>query len=78
MFFDFFFVVVVLKMEGVSYRGRVLIEVNMDIGKPPAQRYEDIKIVDLNKLSVSGILCNYSLFFSLWLYIPCLNASFKS
>ena len=47
-------------MEGVSFRGRVLLEVNMSIGKPPAQRFEDIKIVDLKKLSVSCDHCNDS------------------
>ena len=39
-------------MEGVAYRGRVMLELNMELGKLPTQRYEDIKIVDLNKLTV--------------------------
>ena len=29
-----------------------MIEMNMEIGKLPTQRYEEIKIVDLNKLAV--------------------------
>ena len=40
-------------MEGIAYRGRVMIELNMEIGKAPTQKYEDIKIVDINKLTVS-------------------------
>ena len=46
-------------MEGVSYRGRVLLEVNMSIGKPPTHKYEEIKIVDLNKLAVSNEYFRY-------------------
>ena len=34
-----------------------MVELNMEIGKQPGQRYEEIKIVDLNKLTVSHVTC---------------------
>ena len=34
-----------------------MVELNMEIGKQPGQRYEEIKIVDLNKLTVSHMTC---------------------
>ena len=52
-------------MEGVCYRGRVMIEMNMEIGKLPTQRYEEIKIVDLNKLAVRKTLCIISYHYTL-------------
>lgn len=35
----------------MAYRGRVLVEVEMTLGKLPAAKTEDIKIVDLKKLA---------------------------
>ena len=32
-----------------------MVELNMEIGKQPAQRYEDIKIVDINRLTVNPL-----------------------
>ena len=40
-------------MEGVAYRGRVMVEINMELGKLPTQRVEDVKIVDQKKLTVN-------------------------
>jgi hypothetical protein len=39
------------KIEGVSYRGRVMVQLFMEIGKLPSHRIEDIKIADINKLT---------------------------
>ena len=46
----------VLQIEGVAYRGRIMVEVGMEIGKHPTTRVEEIKIVDQNKLTVCGFL----------------------
>ena len=40
-------------MEGVAYKGRVMVEVSMDTGKLPSQKCENIKDVDVKNLDVS-------------------------
>ena len=42
-------------MEGIAYRGRVLLEINMEIGKLPNEKIVDLKVSDLNKLAVSSM-----------------------
>ena len=37
----------------MSYRGRVMVEVNMEKDKDPTPSYEDVKERDMNKLTVS-------------------------
>ena len=49
-------------MEGVAYRGRVMVEINMELGKLPTQRVEDVKIVDQKKLTVSIVLYSRHLY----------------
>lgn len=54
-------------MEGVAYRGRVMVEINMELGKLPTQRVEDVKIVDQKKLTVNIMIFQVSLlYFSLF------------
>lgn len=39
------------QIEGVAYRGRVMVEVEMSLGQLPTTKTEDIKIVDLKRLT---------------------------
>ena len=41
----------VLQLPGVSYRGRIMIELDVQVGKLPTERNEKIKMV---KLKVAG------------------------
>ena len=38
------------QIEGVSYRGRVMVEVDMTMGELPTTKIEEIKIVEQNKI----------------------------
>ena len=46
-----------LQLPGVSYRGRIMIELGMEIGKLPTDQNEKIKLVDQRKLTVGGYVC---------------------
>ena len=43
-----------LQLPGVSYRGRIMVEIDVNIGSLPTERHEDIKLVEQKKLTVSG------------------------
>ena len=43
-----------LQLPGVSYRGRIMIELDVQVGKLPTERNEKIKVV---KLKVGGYVC---------------------
>ena len=47
------------QIEGVAYRGRVMVEINMELGKLPTTRVEEIKIVDQKKLTVCASSTTY-------------------
>ena len=42
-----------LQIEGVAYRGRVMVEVDMSLGKLPTDKHEEIKIADQKRIAVS-------------------------
>ena len=44
----------ILQLPGVSYRGRIMVEIDVNIGNLPTERHEDIKLVEQKKLTVSG------------------------
>lgn len=48
--------------KGVAYRGRVMVEVEMTLGKLPTAKTEDIKIFDLNRLAPYLTRSNYKLY----------------
>ena len=51
-----------LQLPGVSYRGRIMVEIDVNIGSLPTERHEDIKLVEQKKLTVSGYVamnCTY-------------------
>ena len=41
-------------MEGVAYRGRIMVEVNLETGKLPSKKKENIKSIDIRNLEVSN------------------------
>ena len=47
---EFFVCLFVYQIEGVAYRGRVMVELEMNIGSLPTTRKEEIKIVDQKRI----------------------------
>ena len=41
------------QIDGVSYRGRVMVEVEMTLGNLPTDKHEEIKIQDQKRIAVS-------------------------
>ena len=46
------------QIEGVSYRGRVMVEVETSLGTLPTRNHEEIKLADRNKVKVRGMWVN--------------------
>jgi len=46
------------QIEGVSYRGRVMVEVETSLGTLPTRNHEVIKLTDRSKVKVRGMWVN--------------------
>ena len=48
-----------MQYEGVAYRGRVMVEVEMQLGQLPENSLEDVSDADLRRAVVSSYLRTY-------------------
>lgn len=53
-----------LQIEGVSYRGRVMVEIDMNLGELPSTKVEEIKIADQKRITPFLRRRKYKLFAS--------------